>query len=296
MIENFKSQHIRGNRFRSFADCQVVYPHYSPSDPVFDEIKSKSCVVYCPPIFTSHMFDFLRGCEHKYVLITHNFEEKMEDFFVSEFLYNQKPHNIVKWFSRDAYIQRDDLVHLPLGLHSWAGKTNSKDRLPKIETREKSCIDKIYCNFMLCHPMSVPFHSSFDAKTIDVNKIEPEWLRDRYWIYQNLSNPTFEWEERTNYTNYTNKVASHMFIASPSGSAPDCYRTWESIYLNSIPIVRRNAFNDGYPVIQIDNWDEVTPEFLKNWSKRYNEFNFEDEKLTMNYWKKEIQNSRNLLG
>ena len=49
------------------------------------------------------------------------------------------------------------------------------------------------------------------------------------------------------------------YVLSPEGEVTDCYRTWESMVLGSIPIITKNDLGplfDGLPVIWVDNWKE----------------------------------------
>lgn len=57
------------------------------------------------------------------------------------------------------------------------------------------------------------------------------------------------------------RSAQFMYVLSPSGYGYDCHRTWETIILGSIPIVKRSQFSviyDDLPVLIVDDWSEVT--------------------------------------
>ncbi|HEY1794425.1 MAG TPA: hypothetical protein VGG34_16035 [Opitutaceae bacterium] len=63
------------------------------------------------------------------------------------------------------------------------------------------------------------------------------------------------------------------FEASPQGNGLDCFRTWEALFLGTIPIVRRSTLNPLYedeslPVAVVGSWEEVTPEALGDWHAR----------------------------
>ena len=46
-----------------------------------------------------------------------------------------------------------------------------------------------------------------------------------------------------------NLFQNFTFIYSPEGTGIDCHRTWEALYLNTIPIMKRNhLFRDLFDV------------------------------------------------
>jgi len=50
------------------------------------------------------------------------------------------------------------------------------------------------------------------------------------------------------------------YVLSPPGAGPDCFRTWEAIYLGAIPIVLRSHWPFGHldlPVMVIDGFDDL---------------------------------------
>jgi len=60
-------------------------------------------------------------------------------------------------------------------------------------------------------------------------------------------------------------LLEYKFAFSPPGKGIDTYRCFEYLYLNIIPILKRNAISslfDDLPVVLVDEWDEVTEEFL----------------------------------
>ena len=59
--------------------------------------------------------------------------------------------------------------------------------------------------------------------------------------------------------------ADFLFEISPQGNGLDCYRTWEALLLQTIPIVRSSTLDplyDGLPVAIVDSWEDVTVERL----------------------------------
>ncbi len=59
--------------------------------------------------------------------------------------------------------------------------------------------------------------------------------------------------------NYRNELERSYFVISPPGNGFDCHRTWEAVYLKTIPVVLRNyfGFNDlDLPILVVDKYEE----------------------------------------
>jgi hypothetical protein len=88
------------------------------------------------------------------------------------------------------------------------------------------------------------------------------------------------WREKTRYA----------FVASPHGHGLDCHRTWESLALGNIPIVKRSSLDglyDGLPVVIVSDWDEITTDNLRRWHATHHAAFLEpevQERLTNRYW------------
>ncbi len=60
------------------------------------------------------------------------------------------------------------------------------------------------------------------------------------------------------------------FQISPHGIGLDYFRTWESLALGTIPIVKASTLDplyadNGLPVVRVRSWSEITPENLERW-------------------------------
>ena len=65
-------------------------------------------------------------------------------------------------------------------------------------------------------------------------------------------------EPSTDPAPYFSLVRQATFVLSPPGNGPDCHRTWESIYLGAIPVLRAGTLSPQLarqlPVLEIDDW------------------------------------------
>ena len=79
----------------------------------------------------------------------------------------------------------------------------------------------------------------------------------------------------------------------PNGNGVDTHRLWETLYLKSIPIVKHSINADFYfdlPIVFVNDWKEITKDFLINEYDRIASANWNLEKLNFDYWKNKILN------
>ena len=92
------------------------------------------------------------------------------------------------------------------------------------------------------------------------------------------------------------------FVASPFGQDYECIRTWEALCLGCIAIIKScplDRLYEGLPVVIIQDWSEVTPEFLQKTLVEYKEKHlnneFKYEKLHKYYWVRLVQEMKDSL-
>ena len=99
-----------------------------------------------------------------------------------------------------------------------------------------------------------------------------------------------------NLTEYLTDLRSHKFVISPAGRGLDTHRTYESLLMGCIPIIRRSGIVFAYedlPVLVVDNWDQLTLQFIID---GYNELTkigkvYKWEKLFSTYWENKLKKS-----
>jgi len=77
------------------------------------------------------------------------------------------------------------------------------------------------------------------------------------------------------------------FTVSPWGGGYDCHRTWETLILGGIPIVKRPPVADvydGLPVWIVDDWHAVSSVNMTRVQHRFVRHAWLMERLTLAYW------------
>jgi len=60
-------------------------------------------------------------------------------------------------------------------------------------------------------------------------------------------------------------VSKSKYTLSPEGTGIDCHRIYESIFLDTIPILKTSQLDHFYkklPIVIVQEWNEVTEQFL----------------------------------
>lgn len=95
-------------------------------------------------------------------------------------------------------------------------------------------------------------------------------------------------------TTFLREIKSHDFVLCPRGNGVDTHRLWETLYMGSIPIVKRNIAHTGLddlPICFIDDWSEVNEDFLEKEKLRINNNKYCLDKLKISYWVDKINES-----
>ncbi len=185
------------------------------------------------------------------------------------------------WFTVNKQTNYTNVFSLPLGitnetfeshLHPIYGNIDCMIQVMK-ETIEKTNL--LYMNF-----------------NINTYPIERQYVfnlfHDKPWVSTGSIENTLEGR-----TQFLREIKSHDFVLCPRGNGLDTHRLWETLYMGSIPILKRNIgyveFED-LPICFIDNWEEVTPEFLKKEKERIQNCSWNMESLRIGYWIDKISN------
>jgi len=170
----------------------------------------------------------------------------------------------------------DTRVHsLPLGI---ANNTNESslhpicgnlDSMIQVMNEPKHDKNLVYMNFNI---------STYPQERQDVYNI----FHDKEWVTQGIIQNSLEGRNK-----FLREIRNHTFVLCPRGNGVDTHRLWETLYIGSIPIVKRDiAMKDfeDLPICFIDTWDQVTSEFLENAKDRIHSGNWNMQKLKVSYW------------
>jgi hypothetical protein len=112
---------------------------------------------------------------------------------------------------------------------------------------------------------------------------------------QNISKCFYELNSIDQWRFYLH-IARSKFVLSPPGDGIDCYRTWEALYLGSIPIILNTAINSIFqqlPVLIVNNYKDITLQLLKDVYDNMTRQSYDYKRLYKGYWQNQINIFRN---
>jgi len=290
---------IQGQRFKQIADAT-----YSPevkTDGDYDNLpntfalskvgnEGRPYIVYTHTMYVADLFEEIKKSDRRFVVITHNSDNYITNDSVV-WMHNGNgipslvqpiviPQNVVRWFSKNTKATDPRITSIPIGLENdmWSDtwKVNKKEKISQKLSEEKSYGKLAYMNF-----------------SVLTNKIEREVPKQLFeheeWV------TAYFGQNGGNYDNYIDDVYNHRFVFSPTGNGLDTHRTWEALYLNTIPIEKTNENNIHYadlPIFFVDEWTDITPTLLRYNFEVMSNTKWNLDKLKFSYWESKIKSVR----
>lgn len=198
-------------------------------------------------------------------------------------LYAQMPPNIIRWFSPNIQARGDRIESIPLGI-----ETLQRYEFHHIRKEEKM-LQKLQEEKTLKNLLFM-CHSSHQAN-----------IKDREEAYGVLGGKPYVTSiyhpNIFDFDNYIDNIYRHKFVICPEGSGLDCHRNWECIYLDTIPVMKRNintTFYEDLPICFVESWSQVTEEFLNKEYDRIINTAWNLDKTYFEYWKDRIQQLKHI--
>lgn len=193
-------------------------------------------VMFCKTDYLPELSPSIEILEHrKFVLVTHNSDYGPERY--------QAPPNVSAWFAQNASSEK--CIPIPIGLERpGIAKSGNVADFRKVVSRPAHRENLLYVNF-----------------SDGTNPVRPE-------VKKHLRQ--FKWatvqDERIPFRDFLYEVRSHYFTMSPPGNGSDCHRTWEALYVGSVPLCENNYHNREFakilPILLYDDFGQINLEFL----------------------------------
>jgi len=292
-MESFQIDYITGEKLQECADHTIIlnipsngasdlirnqlkninckYTYFEPTGPIQlgNDIQSaKSIFVYTHilPFFFQKIYPLLTK---PFVLISHNSDNCVDEQY-AKFLNEDK---IIKWFAQNVNYKHLKLIPIPIGIANaqWPhGNLKIFDDIKKENNLKNTLVYK-----------------NFDINTSQAN---------RWHVHQSTNQNGILMSPKKPYIEYLRDISRSIFTICPMGNGIDTHRMWESLYLNTIPIVADCAHNRGFdnlPIVYIPqgqskNWNIITKDFLLAQLQEINNKQFSLDKLKLSYWKNQI--------
>lgn len=264
---------IQGEKFIKLADF-IYSPKYKLPDDydrlynTFNLFNLKNInIVYTHTFYVKQLFQIIAELDKKFIIITHNSVINIDKSFIIT-------KNVIKWYSKNVNVNNFKIESIPLGLENnrWFIQIHKKEKMIELLNQSKKIKNLVYMNHNI--------------------KTNPDKRKELYQIFKRKSWVTIDHGSNGyKFDKYIDNVYNHKFVICPEGNGMDTVRTWECLYMETIPIEKRNINNQFYtdlPICFVDDWKEITEDFLENEYIRIKQFIWNMKKLSFEYWKNKI--------
>ena len=240
--------------------CRIQITDYkdarTPEFSVTEDEELDNNYVFCKPEYLPTLSTNLSiggvKLPNKFKLVTHNSDINFGPNEI-DFIFNLFP-NIEHWYTQNLTTDHPNVSPIPIGIANPKWSHGNQERFLKIQEHGFKKTNKVYINF------NISTNSS--ARNDCLNKLGSDYPLQLQKNYPNSSSIKNH-DEFVNSTQekYLTDISQSYFTVSPIGNGMDCHKTWEALYMKSIPIVKRwrgvERFKKlGIPMLIIDDWTE----------------------------------------
>ena len=253
-------------------DIKILYKndHYT-SFKTSKFFLKESDIIYCNSSYLENLFFYLKNI-NEFSNIT--LISGQSDRSINKKLIEKKPNCIKNWYAVNVDFEQKGINSIPLGIaNDYSPKNIRIDDFANQNKTEIDKINKLYINIR----KSTNLNERSEFKTL---------FNDKNWVV--FKEPNLPIEQ------YLDDLRTHKFVLCPWGNGIDTHRLWETLYAGSIPVTKYNIAYKSFeklPIIFVDNYNEITLEFLNS---KYSSLNFDNlNLLNFDYWKVKIEGHKN---
>lgn len=240
--------YISGSYFKSHCRYRIG-DYLDARNPVPSFVVSEdhdNNYVFCKTEFIDRLFDLSESLPSKFVLLTHNSDinicKDLSDHVLDEF------PQISLWYAQNMMCYNPRIRPLPIGLANPKWEHGNADRFTRIISEGISKEEKVYINFNV---QTNEAHRSYCLSQIGAV------IDTKYPHYPDAE--THNRFTRETQDKYLADMAKAFFVVSPFGNGADCHKTWEALYMRSIPIVIKTPMSEAFkamdiPLVLLDDW------------------------------------------
>jgi hypothetical protein len=274
--------------FSQIADLNVTQYHKCNIDINYLNSKER-IIIFCLHSmgYINKLLDLLNNLHKPFILIT-AMEDTQFPLEIDSYFIDKIKSNIFfkHWFLVNKTIPNDlKFTSIPYGLNYWTLATMpyfgeniqtifqqnaALESVIKEASHFSQRIPKIYCNFHL--NLSDKRHGGMRGKLLNIIP------KNIVFVQQEVLPRIESYKANTNYS----------FVVSPFGNGLDCIRTFESLCLGCIVIIKKSALDismyEDLPVLLIDEWTDINETLLNKTLEEFKNKQFNYDKLKFEYW------------
>jgi hypothetical protein len=267
--------YISGDSFRKISDH--TYDEVVKFD--IELVKKGDIIFVSQELIFFYMQNVHPLVKDPYILICHNGDAPVDQKVVD--LIDQK---IIRFYAQDVICSHEKIICIPIGIENKYIHVNGVisvfDRLRfQIKKNNKARKNRIFFFFSIStNPEERGPAKEFFLKHSCMDTVE------------GMLSPRM----------HLKTLMKYKFVASPPGHAIESCRTWEALYMKTVPIVKdfvaMNYFRSlGLPIWIIHDWNELAEYDEEKLSKKYEELinSANWDSLHMDFWIKKIKDDQN---
>ena len=219
---------LSGDTYRSFADLEICE---------LDDVKKMKGgeVIFLSAEKLSNFQDvILPQINFKFSLITHHGDQSI----TSDYLEIANHPQLVRWFAQNNQLEHPRITAIPIGLEdAWRHNNGIVKDFVKLRKKGGNKIPRVLYGF--------------NTNTNKLVRSKAMEVLSQYELADSI---------HVDSRKYRKALNGYMFVASPAGNGIDCHRTWEALYLGTIPIVAGRHFYsqfEDFPGVILDSWADL---------------------------------------
>lgn len=182
------------------------------------------------------------------------------------------PENVVHWFVANCNIVHPRVSWVPFGM-----ALPEQGEFP-LSLRSRPKRKLLYVNFERYTSERTHLKNHYASAGAVTCVAEARLPRGRYW----------------------QDIAEHKFVLCPEGNGLDCYRTYETLYLGSYPVMKRSCFSTylgaaGLPVLLVDSLFNLDSCELSDKYEDMRRRSWNYSSVCLSYWTNTIREERTRL-
>lgn len=208
----------------------------------------------------------------RYVLVTHNGDAK-----ITKELFDLASDKVIRWYGIN--VEHDDprITPIPLGIEN---KHYYVCGIPTVfnfvKNRKTNKLNKIFYGF------TISTNLAERGPALEIIKSHPDGETLTSW---------------RGFFPYLINLNKYKLVLSPPGSCEEGHRTWDTMYIGGVPIVKSSMTTEyfkrsGVPLLVIKDWEELRGLNLDTIHKMHSKIitSSNPETLTINFWTEKIKN------
>lgn len=256
---------ISGDSFRLIAD-HTFDELRTPFDP--DAVKEGDSI-FVNGYYFEYFYQNIHPLIHNpYKIICHNSDLSIPTNSSKAIL--EEP-SLIALFTQNPSCFHKKLIGIPIGLANKHWPHGNTQLISEVQSMNLQKKHLLYSNFLI---------RTYPTERTLVHNL----FKDRHFCYSAANKGTRE---------YLIDLKESHFVLCPRGNGLDCHRIWETLLVDSYPIVKSSSLDqlfNGLPVLIVNEWQDITEDLLHQTLINFSHTDYAFGKMYITFWTNLIKN------